>query len=59
MTARPLDFSHLIGLEIPGGCDDCDAHQTMSRHESGSWILGIHHDADCPFYTSIPRGLRK
>jgi len=57
MTNR-LDFADLIGQQIPGGCDDCDAYQTMSRHDSGAWILNIHHDADCPFYASIPKGHR-
>lgn len=27
-THPTLDFSHLIGQQIPGGCDDCDAYQT-------------------------------
>ncbi len=60
MTDRPLDFlAALIGHEIPGGCDDCDAYQSTTRHESGSWILTVHHDEDCNFLTGLPRGLRK
>lgn len=54
-----LDFlAALTGQQIPGGCDHCDAYQTMRRHESGSWIMTVHHDADCPFLAArTPRGL--
>ena len=48
-------FASLIGQEIPGGCDDCDAYQRMSRHETGTWIHTIHHDHDCAVLARIER----
>ena len=37
----------LIGQRIPGGCDDCDAYQTMQTVD-GIFILSVHHDDTCP-----------
>ena len=49
MTARPLDFlAGLLGADIDGGCDRCDAYQRVTRHETGTWILTVHHDPTCP-----------
>jgi hypothetical protein len=39
----PLD-----GAEIPGGCDNCDAHQTVRPLEHGVWNVTVHHDPWCP-----------
>ena len=39
----PLD-----GQRIPGGCDDCDAYQTVTALARGVWQLNIHHDSWCP-----------
>jgi hypothetical protein len=39
----PLD-----GREIPGGCDRCDAVQTVAAVVAGVWQVTIHHDPDCP-----------
>ena len=36
---------------IRGGCDKCDAYQTMKPdpvHE-GIFYLEVHHDPECPF----------
>ena len=39
----PLD-----GARIPGGCDECDAYQTVSPVEAGVWTVTVHHDDWCP-----------
>jgi hypothetical protein len=39
----PLD-----GEPIPGGCDRCDAHQTVAAVEAGVWEVTVHHDDGCP-----------
>ena len=46
----------LIGQQIPGGCEQCaDPYQTVVRHPTGSWILTVHHDDDCPFLANYQR----
>jgi len=49
MTCPGLDLSHLLGREIPGGCDLCDAFHTVAEDEEmpGVWVLTVHHDDDC------------
>ena len=39
---------------IPGGCNKCDAFQTMRPDptHAGIYYLEIHHDAGCPFLRS-------
>jgi hypothetical protein len=44
----PLD-----GAAIPGGCDRCDAYQTVTAVSNGIWSLTIHHDDDCPVWLQI------
>jgi len=39
----PLD-----GAEIPGGCDTCDAYQTVHPVKAGIWQIVVHHDDWCP-----------
>jgi hypothetical protein len=41
----PLD-----GTEIPGGCDHCDAYQTVKPVTAGVWSVTVHHDDDCPWW---------
>ena len=54
MTARkPSTASYLdsmTGHRMPGGCDDCDAYQTVTREAEGMYRMLVHHDATCPFY---------
>lgn len=45
----------LEGAEIPGGCDDCDAYQTVEAVQSGVWVLTVHHDDSCPTWMAIQR----
>jgi hypothetical protein len=40
------EFGH---RRIPGGCEDCDAYQIVSRVAEGIFSLNIHHDDSCPF----------
>jgi len=39
----PLDGAH-----IPGGCQRCDAYQTVSPLTAGAWQVTVHHDDWCP-----------
>lgn len=41
-------FDRFIGLEIPGGCEECGAYQIIAKVEPGIWSIVIHHDKDCP-----------
>jgi hypothetical protein len=55
----PLDelFKNLDGGEhIPGGCDRCNAYQTVETPEPGIHLLHVHHDDWCPFLRSIDAG---
>lgn len=47
-------FATLTGLRIDGGCDHCDAYQTM-RTVDGVHVITVHHDDWCPFYTRRTR----
>lgn len=39
----PLD-----GARVAGGCDHCDAYQTVQPRTAGVWDLYVHHDDSCP-----------
>jgi len=43
----------LDGARIPGGCDQCDAYQTVQPIIDGAWTITIHHDDWCPVLTRI------
>jgi hypothetical protein len=47
--AREL-FGPLDGAHVPGGCDHCDAYQTVRPIIAGIWNIKIHHDDWCPWY---------
>lgn len=54
MTRRPIvdtrqAFEHLADQRLPGGCDDCDAYQTVTRAGGGLYVLTVHHDHTCPW----------
>lgn len=46
----PLDnlFGALEEQPIPGGCDECDAFQTVETVSPGVHLLQVHHDDRCP-----------
>lgn len=46
--AAMLDNAHL-----PGGCDTCDAYQTLDDTHAPIYLLTIHHDDDCPTYQQM------
>jgi hypothetical protein len=46
-TARML--GPLEGSRIPGGCDYCDAYQTVEPAAAGVWMCNVHHDDWCPW----------
>lgn len=49
MTSTFEFLAQLAGVEIPGGCDDCDAYQTLAMDDRwGGFVLTVHHDDWCP-----------
>jgi hypothetical protein len=59
------DVGHLLaavaGQPIPGGCESCDAVQTV-RREPGTdnvWRMTIAHDDTCPTWKAIRRRDRR
>lgn len=61
MTRQPIVDSpsaleHLTGRRLPGGCDDCDAYQTVRRVEGRFYVLTVHHDETCPQLRAMQRG---
>jgi hypothetical protein len=43
----------LAGKRIAGGCDSCDAYQTVRAVEPGLWTVTVHHDDWCPLLAAI------
>jgi len=37
----------LQGAKLPGGCEWCDAYQTVEPIRAGVWKITVHHDSDC------------
>ena len=37
----------LQGSKIPGGCESCNAYQTVEPTMAGAWHIRVHHDDDC------------
>lgn len=52
MTISEL-FESLQGQRAPGGCEDCDAFQTVESAASMGYWLTVHHDDSCPTYREI------
>ena len=66
MIDRPNHFltgisaiAGMAGRRLPGGCDDCDAYQTLERQPNDVWggvyVLTVHHDDGCPFLSGVTR----
>jgi hypothetical protein len=51
---NPLDdiFSQIDHQPIPGGCDRCDAFQTIESPAPGVHVIRVHHDDWCPVLRS-------
>lgn len=49
MSCRPLVnmFGPLEGARVDGGCEHCDAYQTVEAVKAGVWRLTVHHDPGC------------
>ena len=49
----------LAGRRFPGGCDDCNAYQTVRRCPNDAWgevyVLTVHHDDTCPYLNQESR----
>ena len=45
-------FDGMAGQHIPGGCDDCDAYQQMTK-QHGVYVITVHHDDTCPSWQQI------
>lgn len=49
----------MTGRRIPGGCDDCEAYQLLTRQPNDEWggvyVLAVHHDDGCPFLSGVTR----
>jgi hypothetical protein len=47
----------MVGTSAPGGCDDCDAVQTLERDPRmpGIYLLHVQHDETCPTYQRLKR----
>jgi hypothetical protein len=52
-------FGPLDGAEIPGGCDYCDAFQTVEAVQAGVWGITVHHDNWCPILKKATKGAKK
>jgi hypothetical protein len=46
-------FEQIEDQPIPGGCERCDAYQTVSTVAPGVHVMNVHHDEWCPFLRSM------
>ncbi len=53
-SARPF-LASLDGARIRGGCDDCDAYQTIDATQAPLFMLTVHHDDTCPWLAAKER----
>jgi hypothetical protein len=58
MTAIDDLFRDFEDEPIPGGCNKCDAFQTMRPDptHAGIFYLAVHHDLECPFLRAKAAG---
>jgi hypothetical protein len=45
---RMFEKAAAAGQRIQGGCESCDAYQTLEEIEPGVWSLQVHHADWCP-----------
>lgn len=48
MTTVNDSLRSLVGLQIAGGCDYCEATQEMSPQQDGIFHMQVQHDDNCP-----------
>jgi hypothetical protein len=53
MSQLDAMLAQLLGQEIYGGCEDCEAYQTVEQESEGGWMIRVHHDDWCPFWTRM------
>lgn len=49
-------FNQIEDEPIPGGCDQCDAYQTVVTLSPGVHSLTVHHDDWCPALRAMKAG---
>lgn len=50
----PLAFLvDMDGLRLAGGCQDCDAYQTVDASLAPIYRITVHHDGTCPSYLAM------
>jgi hypothetical protein len=54
-TAVARALGPLDGARLPGGCDRCDAYQTVTPATAGVWAITVHHDDWCPVVANVRR----
>jgi hypothetical protein len=57
-AAGMLEALHQSGARIPGGCDDCNAEQTIQRFAAGVYRLVVEHDQSCPWFAAYQQRRR-
>ncbi len=51
-AAARVVLGALEGVEVPGGCTYCDAHQVLTELEDRVWNLRTFHEPACWWYQS-------
>jgi len=54
----PLLADH-VGAQVAGGCDDCDAYQTIDVSRAPVYLIRVHHDDTCPAFRRIDRSTQQ
>jgi len=51
LTPSQSDLASILGpldgAQVPGGCEHCDAYQTVHPTGPGTWVVAVHHDGWC------------
>jgi hypothetical protein len=48
MTAIDRLLGPFDGERVAGGCDHCDADQSVEPVQAGVWVVHVFHDGECP-----------
>jgi len=56
VTGRPLFVEPPDETQrVSGGCDACEAYQTITEDSPGVYVLTVHHDDRCPAWRAVGR----
>ena len=58
MSAIDESMEQYVGKRIDGGCDTCNAYQTIEKIDDDVWMCHIHHDSWCPTHGNAPKAPR-